>query len=134
MPYARPLSRNLFVFLQIFKNSILPDDAFVLLDVKDGTGKVRPTENLIYLAIREHVQEAQICSMHYQFGGTPKTTVYLGSTTTPRAQHDPPCEGKAKVAVKDMFLTADIQMGGHYILWEQQLEHHTHMVDDTGSG
>eukprot|EP01059_Diplonema_ambulator_P024727 TRINITY_DN4104_c0_g1_i2.p1 TRINITY_DN4104_c0_g1~~TRINITY_DN4104_c0_g1_i2.p1 ORF type:complete len:734 (+),score=150.60 TRINITY_DN4104_c0_g1_i2:52-2202(+) len=108
--------------LQIFKNTLEPDDAFVLLDARDGTDKERPTENLIYLAVKSHIQLAQLCSMHYQFGGTPERTIYIGNFVTPRAEHDPPCEGQADVKIEGNTLHVVVNMKEvPTIVWRQQL-------------
>ena len=100
------------------------------MDVKDGTGRERPTENLIYLAVKQHVQNAQLCSMHYQFGGTQRATLYVGSHIKPRAEHDPPCLGRARVVVKDLYMTCSIQFGSETVVWKQQLYSHAHGFGD----
>eukprot|EP01064_Diplonema_japonicum_P025392 TRINITY_DN367_c0_g3_i2.p1 TRINITY_DN367_c0_g3~~TRINITY_DN367_c0_g3_i2.p1 ORF type:complete len:704 (+),score=148.66 TRINITY_DN367_c0_g3_i2:41-2152(+) len=107
--------------IQIFKNTLNPQDAFVLLDAKDGTSRARPTENLIYLAVRIHVQDSQLCSMHYQANGTRKETVYKGSDIEPRALHDPVCAGEASVFVQDNVMTARISFNAQKIIWKQSL-------------
>eukprot|EP01059_Diplonema_ambulator_P024728 TRINITY_DN4104_c0_g2_i1.p1 TRINITY_DN4104_c0_g2~~TRINITY_DN4104_c0_g2_i1.p1 ORF type:complete len:723 (+),score=175.26 TRINITY_DN4104_c0_g2_i1:34-2169(+) len=105
--------------IQVFKGSVNPSDAFVLLDAKDGTSRARPTENLIYLAVRTHISEALLCSMHYQGNGTKEETIYKGTDIEPRSPRDPPCEGRATVQMHAQKFVAEIRYKKETLIWRQ---------------
>ncbi|KAJ9443294.1 hypothetical protein DIPPA_12776 [Diplonema papillatum] len=93
------------------------------MDVGDGTANPRPTEGIVSIGLRPHVRQALFCSLHYQWREGRAETVYVGSFTVPRAEHDPPCEGRAAVRVHNSTLTARISLAdGTDMFWTQSID------------
>ena len=118
--------------IQIFKKSVTPEDALVLLKTSDGTSTVRPRTRLVNLSIRMNILASQMCSMSYS-GATGNASAgsgeskfvyrYTGSRIEPRPSHDGGCHGTAKMRIvgQQMIVIIDYKELGEQVVWRQGL-------------
>eukprot|EP01060_Flectonema_neradi_P015656 TRINITY_DN222_c0_g1_i1.p1 TRINITY_DN222_c0_g1~~TRINITY_DN222_c0_g1_i1.p1 ORF type:complete len:690 (+),score=68.72 TRINITY_DN222_c0_g1_i1:522-2591(+) len=109
--------------LQIFRKTLPPEEAMILLDTSDGSGRWRPRTKLIRLGIRQIVQEQQMCSLTYEGAIGEGKYLYKGNRIEPRPAHDGGCKATAIVTLSGTQLYAHIDFAeiGQYIVWHQSL-------------
>ena len=109
--------------LQIFRKSLPPEEAMILLETSDSRGRWRPRTKLVSLEIRPIVVNAQMCSLTYVGAIGDGVFHYEGNRIEPRPAHDGGCNATAIVTINGPELYAHINFReiNDYIVWHQTL-------------